>query len=333
MRYSFAVSLPVLVATFIPTSAQAQDVRMRLWRPSAAEWNQSRAALKLAQADVPSIPRPSGPGAPATTSSEDPTNPNAPVVPRRGRRPISFTVDTRFGFDNDSVIVNNPFPLQVDIRRRIRAVVLSGDYAFSDRTRIMMSVPYIDQTTKNRSLAGNFTQRGSGIGDVSLWVEHRFPNYRKARELSVAAGLIFPTGKDPFNLAPDELETGLGFYQPAFRVSARSLKVPLQLYGSLDYSTSVSRNVAGQRFRLPASYGGEVGFFYTMGPEWTAQTAVSLGKVSSPFLLSSGASVGYLTQALNYRTGSRTSFRGAVDVGLTDESTDAYVNLSLNSSF
>jgi hypothetical protein len=101
----------------------------------------------------------------------------------------------------------------------------------------------------------------------------------------------------------------------------------------VDYGTSLSRNVNGQRVTLPDSYGGEVGFFYAIGPEFTAQTGVSLSKVSSPFILGPGSTVGYLTQSLTYKAGGNTSVRGAVDVGLTDDSTDVYAGLSINSQF
>ncbi|RYG67532.1 hypothetical protein EON80_13415 [bacterium] len=152
-------------------------------------------------------------------------------------------------------------------------------------------------------------------------------------EIGLAGGLVLPTGRDPFGLAPTQLETGLGFFQPAMRISARTLSVPLQFFGSLDYSPKVSRRIDGAKRTLPTQYGGEAGFFYTLGPAWGTQTSVSLGKSSSPVLQAPGSTVGYLTQALNYRNGNRTSFRGSLDVGLTDESVDSYFSLSMNSTF
>jgi predicted double-glycine peptidase len=330
MRFSSVIALPLLTTCLMPVAAHAQDLRYRLWRPSATEWNNDKVNLRLAQVDRPTTPSTTTPSAPAQPGS---TDPNQAAPPSGGRKPIGFSVYTRFGFDSDKVLIATPTLVQFDVKRQIRTLVLAGDYQLGDKTRLSVSVPYIDQTTKNTSSIGGFTQRGNGIGDVSVWLEQSFPNYKKGHELSLATGMAFPTGKSPFNLGPTELETGLGFYQPMFRVTARTLRVPLQFFGSLDYSTSFSRENAGQKVKLPASYGGELGFFYTMGPEWTTQTSVSLGKVSSPFLQSSSASTGYLTQALSYRAGDRTSFRGSVDVGLTDESTDAYVGFSLNSSF
>jgi hypothetical protein len=64
-----------------------------------------------------------------------------------------------------------------------------------------------------------------------------------------------------------------------------------------------------------------------------SQTSVSWNKVSSPFIDVPGATVGYLSQSLTYQANRSTSIRGAIDVGLTEDSTDAFVGLSLNSSF
>jgi hypothetical protein len=145
--------------------------------------------------------------------------------------------------------------------------------------------------------------------------------------------MVLPTGRDPFGLGPFDLPTGNGFFQPVARFSVRKLRVPLQLYAAVNLAQAIPRTVDGQRLRLPASYGGEVGFSYAIGPEFTMSTSLSGNRVSSPFLLGTGVHVGYLTQALNYNSGGNTSMRASVDMGLTDSSTDAYLGLSLRHGF
>lgn len=251
----------------------------------------------------------------------------------RGRRPITFYVDTRFGFDKQSTIVNVPFPLQVDVQRRIRSVVLAGEYPLSEKTRVFVSVPFIDQTTRSRSTFGTIRQSGRGVGDAALFVERRFPEIARGTEASLALGMQFPTGRSQFETGANRLPTGVGFYQPLLRATIRKLRVPLQFYAAVDYGTSLSRRVNGSKLRLPDSYGGEIGFYYTLGPEFTAQTGLSSSRLTSPFVFDSGARVAYLSQSLTYRTGDTTSLRGSVDVGLTDDSTDAFVGFAFNRDF
>jgi hypothetical protein len=60
---------------------------------------------------------------------------------------------------------------------------------------------------------------------------------------------------------------------------------------------------------------------------------LSVSKLTSPFIDVPGTTVGYLSQSLTYQANQRLSWRGAVDVGLTEDSTDAYFGLSVNSTF
>lgn len=275
-------------------------------------------------------------GTPANVPGDQqtPGNQQTNLTPKAPRE-VQVYVDGRLGFDNEKTVVNVPGALEVDIKRRIRTLSLNLGYPIANKTRLAVSIPYIDQSTDATAPALNKTihQSGRGIGDVGVFAEQYFPEISKGTQLSVALGLQFPTGKDPFSVGPNELPTGIGFYQALVHATIRKMVVPLQFYGSVDYGKGFSRNIAGQHVSLPDSYGAEVGFYYTLSPEFTAQTAVSWDRLSSPFMLGPGQHVAYLSQSLNYNTGKRTQLRGSVDVGLTQESTDAYVGLALNSSF
>lgn len=143
----------------------------------------------------------------------------------------------------------------------------------------------------------------------------------------------FPTGRAPINLKDNELSTGTGFYQPRFRVMVQKLMIPVQAYGIADFGTSISRRHEGQTIKLPNSYGGEGGFFYSLGPEFTAQTAVSMRKASSPLLLGPNLAEGYLSQSLTYRTHKGNSFRVSVDAGLTPDSINFWFGFSFRRVF
>lgn len=277
---------------------------------------------------VPESPGPAAGGVESAGANELANG--APGRPS-GRRPIAVSVDTRLGFDKSNVIVQTPAPLGVEVRRRIAALSLTASYPLTSRTDFSVSVPFIDQSINASANGQTLKQRGRGVGDISLFLQQRFPQGNT--DFSISGGLVTPTGRDPFEVGPGELPTGNGFYEALLRLSVSKMRVPLRFFASLDYGKSLSRRVGAQRFRVPDQYGGEVGFFYTMGPEFTSQTSVSYAKVTSPFLLSADSAVAYLTQALSYQTAEATVIRGSVDIGLTDDSTDAYFNLSLNKEF
>lgn len=71
---------------------------------------------------------------------------------------------------------------------------------------------------------------------------------------------------------------------------------------------------------LPDSYGGQIGFAYATGPEFIAQTSLSFAPSTTE---------GYLSQTLTYRPGGRDVYQGSVDVGLTEDSLDLWLGLSL----
>ena len=306
------------VAAELCSPATAQDVSLRLAR------HRSDAVLRQIAADLPS------PGTGATQSGTPGTASPSPVP--RVRREIRASLDGRLGFDKQSVVLGTP-AVAGTVRRRIRSLDLSLEYPLSDRSSVFVQVPYVNQSATLSSPLGGASRRGHGLGDIGMYFQHRFPEIARGTELNVTVGMILPTGKDSFDLAPDELPTGVGFYQPVARVMLSKMRVPMQFYGALDYGTAFSRRVGGVPVDLPDSYGGEVGFYYSLGPEFTSQTSVSVSKITSPFIDDPGSTVGYLSQSLTYQATRSTSLRGAIDVGLTDDSTDAFVGFSLNSSF
>ena len=311
--------------------ANAQDVSLRLSRMRA------EAALRHIAADLPS------PGTGGTQSGEVKATPSASgqttgnpneggVTATYSRRPLNVSVGGRMGFDKQTIVIGTP-AVAGTIRRRIRTLDVSLDYPLSPRSSVFLTVPYIEQRTSLRSSLGNGIASGRGLGDIGIYLQQRFPGVGRGTDLSATLGLVTPTGKDPFNLAPGQLPTGVGFYQPVLRLTLQKLRVPLMFYGAVDYGTSLSRRVGGTKVDLPDSYGGEVGFYYTFSPEFTSQTSLSLSKLTSPFIDVPGTTVGYLSQSLTYQANQRLSWRGAVDVGLTEDSTDAYFGLSVNSTF
>ncbi len=272
------------------------------------------------------------PAAENATSTSSPA-PLPGAIPPAQKIGLKVSTDLSFGFDNENAVQNLPAPTAVQIRRRIRVLNISAEYPLSARTNLALGVPMITQSAKVSGAGTSSTFRGDGLGDLSLLVERRSRESRHGLEGAVALGLAIPTGKDPFEVGPNDLATGNGFYQPFVRLSVRQLRVPLVFFASVNYGKNLPRTVAGQRVRLPDSYGGEVGFGYTLGPEFSVSTSLSANRVSSPFITERGEYVAYLSQVLTYNSGDATSLRAAVDLGLTDASTNAFVGVSVNHGF
>ncbi len=271
------------------------------------------------------------PERPARTIGSSPdlaTNAEAPPS-----KEVTVFTDLQFGSDKQQFLVATPAPSLVEVRRQIRNLVVTAQYPLSDRSNIAVSIPYISQSVSGNAPGISIDQRGSGVGDIGVFVGHRFPEIARGTELSVTTGMLFPTGKSPFELGENELPTGVGFYQPLIRARISKMRVPLQFYGAVDYSTSLSRDVNGSQRKLPPSYGLEAGFYYSLSPEFTTQTSVKWNKISSPFTAQTASTVAYLSQGLIYTRGSSTSFQASVDAGLTDEAIDFLLTLTLIKSF
>jgi hypothetical protein len=275
--------------------------------------------------------------APAPETPSPQITSNVPVEAARNaarqRRQLSVYTDLQFGYDKQQVLVTTPAPFLADVRRQIRNLVVTAQYPLAKTTNIAVSVPYISQTTRGSTPTGSFTQKGSGVGDIGVFLEKRFPEVARGTDVSVTVGMLFPTGRNPFEIGPDQLPTGLGFYQPLARVRVSKMRVPVQFYGAVDYGTSLSRNIGGERRKLPASYGAELGFYYSISPEFTTQTAVKWSKISSPFTFENASNVAYLSQSLIYTVSDATAFQAAVDAGLTDDAIDFFLSLSLVKHF
>lgn len=251
-------------------------------------------------------------------------------------RIVRISLDTRLGFDREDIFLGatrsvlRPDAVKATARRFVSSTVLSAESPLNRNTFLSLTVPHLYQTVR-LSAPGQpaRTLRANGVGDLSVVLERRLPDIGRGMSLSLGAGLQFPTGRSPFSLGAGELPTGEGFYQTLLRAGVQKIRVPLQLYGALDYQTAFSRRFDGRRERLPDSYGGQIGFAYATGPEFTAQTSVSLRKASSPLRFQPSTTEGYLTEALTYRPGGRDVYQGTVDVGLTEDSLDLWLGLSL----
>jgi len=265
---------------------------------------------------------------PETTTSSSPSTILTPTEAARRRRQITVYTDLQFGYDKQQVLIAAPGPFLADVRRQIRNFVVTAQYPLSSKTNISLSIPYISQTATINTPGGKFRQSGNGVGDIGLFAERRFPEVARGTEVALTVGMLFPTGKDPFTVGSNQLPTGLGFYQPVVRARISKMRVPLQFYGAVDFGTSLSRDLNGRRVKLPASYGTELGFLYSISPEFTAQTAVKWSRISSPFTFETDSTVAYLSQGLTFTAGADTSFQAAVDAGLTEDALDLFLSLS-----
>ena len=276
--------------------------------------------------------------APAPQASLPQASPASPATlmlteTARRRKALTVYTDLQFGYDKQQVLIATPAPFLSNVRRQVRSLVVTAQYPFSRKTNISLSVPYISQTIRATTPVGRFRQSGNGVGDIGLFVERRFPEIARGTEASLTAGMLFPTGKDPYGLGVNQLPTGLGFYQPMVRARLSKMRVPMNFYGAVDYGTSLSRNLNGNRVKLPVSYGAELGFYYAVSPEFTTQTAVKWSRLSSPFTFETDSTVAYLSQALIYSAGADTSIQAAVDAGLTEDALDVFLTLSMVKRF
>lgn len=246
-------------------------------------------------------------------------------------------VATRYGYDKSDAVQRDAGVLLVQ-RRHIFIGETTLEFQLRETTSLEFTVPYVGQTARLSSPLGSVSARGHGLGDLTLLLEQRWPEVLPGSEFALAVGTLIPTGKDAFEVGDNELPTGVGFYQPFGRITLSKSLAPLRVFAIAEYARSLSRSIEGRRLRLDDSYAFEVGFLYNISPEFISQTSVSLAQVSSPFIAGENSvvdvsRVGYLRQSLIYRTGGYTTLQGAVMLGLTEDSIDAFVSLELTQEF
>jgi Putative MetA-pathway of phenol degradation len=224
---------------------------------------------------------------------------------------------------------------------------LSVDYGLRDNLTGSISLPLVSKYSQNPAFDGT----SHSVGDIGLGVRWQPTETRRDRpSLTYTGNLRLPTGRSPFKVDADRgLATGSGVGTVSGGVNVTHIVDPVALFGSINLSYSLPAKHLSQlrqghllkEVRPGASFGFGVGFAYALSynisTSFSLQESISAG---SKLNFADGTSVktrtqtaGILNIGLGYRVSPKTTVNITTGIGLTSDSPNFTIALSLPLAF
>jgi len=224
---------------------------------------------------------------------------------------------------------------------------LTVDYGVKDNLTASVVLPIVSKYSENPTFSG----LSHSIGDIGLGARFQpFEVRRGQPSMTVNGTLRLPTGKSPFKVdAAQDLATGSGVAQLSGGIAINHIVDPVALFGSvnLTYSTAAKdlNQVRGTRVLTRVepgmALGFGVGFAYALSYGITTSVAIqeSIARGTKLFFRDGSVSKtktqtsGVLNLGLGYRISPKTTINFTAGIGLTDDSPDFTLGMSMPLSF
>ncbi|HAT33457.1 MAG TPA: hypothetical protein DCW29_22195 [Janthinobacterium sp.] len=224
----------------------------------------------------------------------------------------------------------------------------SGDYGLLDNLTGNLTLPVISKYSETRGSGGGVS---NSLGDLSLGTRWQpFAAERDKPNLTVTGTLRLPSGRSPFKvIAGSGQATGSGVTSFSAGLNVNRIVDPVALFGSLNMTASLPAKhlyqVNGTRVLTRVAPGMSTGFgvgfayalSYGISTTLSFQEAISAG---SKLSFADGGTAkttmqtsGMLNLGLGYRISPKTTVNLAIGVGLTTDSPNLSVDLSLPLAF
>lgn len=224
---------------------------------------------------------------------------------------------------------------------------VSVDYGLRDNLTASLSVPVVSKYSENPAFDG----LSHSMGDIGLGARWQPIEVKRGRpSMTFTGNMRLPTGKSPFKVVADQgLATGSGVTTFTGGMNVNHIVDPVALFGSLSLSYSLSaddlRQKRGTRTLTKVepgmSFGFGIGFAYALS--YGITTSISLQETISAgtkLYFADGATAktktqtsGVLNFGLGYRVSPKTTVNITAGVGLTDDSPNFSIGLSLPLAF
>lgn len=224
---------------------------------------------------------------------------------------------------------------------------LSVDYGLRDNLTANLSVPLVSKYSETPSADGlSHTLGDFGVGARWQPIEVR----RGLPSMTFTGSVRLPTGKSPYKVVVGEgLATGSGHTTFTGGVNVNHIVDPVALFGSMNLSYSLPAKdldqVRGSRILRKVepglSFGFGLGFAYALS--YGITTSVSLQETISAgtkLHFADGTSAktkiqtsGVLNLGLGYRVSPKTTVNITAGIGLTEDSPDFSIGLSMPLAF
>ncbi|RJG00129.1 transporter [Noviherbaspirillum saxi] len=224
---------------------------------------------------------------------------------------------------------------------------LSVDYGLLDNLTGSVSLPLVSKYSDNPA----FTGTSHSLGDLNLGIRWQPWEARRGQlSTTFTGGVKLPTGRSPFKVDANEgLATGAGVTTFSAGMNVNNIVDPVALFGSINLSYSLAAKGLSQvrgaqiltRVDPGASIGFGLGFAYALS--YGISTSVSIQEsisMRSKLRFADGRTVktrtqtaGVLNLGLGYRVSPKTTINITAGIGLTDDSPNFSLGLTMPLSF
>ncbi|HYD79555.1 MAG TPA: transporter [Paucimonas sp.] len=220
---------------------------------------------------------------------------------------------------------------------------LTVDYGIQNNLTGSISLPLVSKYSQNRAYEGT----SHSVGDIGLGLRWQPLETRRGRPSATATTLLrLPTGRSPFKVDAEKgLATGSGVASLSAGLNLNHIVDPVALFGSINLTYSAPAKHLSQirngrvltRVEPGMSFGFGLGFAYALS--YDISTSISLQEsisAGSKLRFRDGRTIktttqtaGILNFGLGYRISPKTTLNITVGVGLTNDSPNFTLGLSL----
>lgn len=223
----------------------------------------------------------------------------------------------------------------------------SADYGLLDNLTGNLTLPLLSKYSES----GHTNGVSNSIGDLSLGARFQpFPAQRDKANLTVTGNLRLPTGRSPFKVvAGSGQATGAGVASVSAGVNVNRIVDPVALFGSLSMTASLPAKHLSQvnntrvltrvapgtavNFGLGFAYALSYGISTTMSFQESISAGSKLRFADGLTAKTNMQTSGMLNLGLGYRVSPKTTVNLSVGIGLTADSPNLSVDLSLPLAF
>lgn len=224
---------------------------------------------------------------------------------------------------------------------------LSLDYGLRDNVTTSVSLPLVSKYSQNPAFDGV----SHSLGDLGLGLRWQpFEVERGEPSMTFTTNLRLPTGRSPFKVDANEgLATGAGVTTFSGGVNVNHIVDPVALFGTVNLSYSLPATHLSQirsgrtltRVEPGLSFGFGMGFAYALSynisTSFALQESISAGSklrfADGSTYKTNTQTAGVLSIGLGYRISPKTTLNVTTGIGLTADSPNLSLGLSLPLAF
>lgn len=253
-------------------------------------------------------------------------------------------------------VVHNVFIGNITVRNVLRSSFspfMSFRYGLTDRVQLSMNVPYVysndrvvippgvQQSGGNLAEDVETTSSANDIGDITLGASyHALLERPWVPDVILSSTLKTDSGASPFEVTGNTSASGTGFWGLTVGATAVKVSDPAVLFANADYFFHFAENNVSVYDSVdpPDSYGMGLGFSYSLNPflRFTSRVSgrrIEKTKLNGQEIDGSDQVTGSFSMGVSYGLGYGRAFDLTAGIGLTDDSPDFVLSLSMPFNF